>query len=86
VSAALHHPIGPHTVEDWLALPPAEDGSRTELILGHLHVTPAPSDGHQFAAFELAVQIRSAVRAAARPDLRTVPGVNVKISSSSRTG
>ncbi|MBB5806183.1 Uma2 family endonuclease [Saccharothrix ecbatanensis] len=85
MSAALH-PVGPHTVEEWLALPPSEDGSRTELILGHFHVSPAPSYGHQLVAFELAVQIRNAIRAAGRNDLRAVPAVNVKISSASRTG
>ncbi|MFD0199162.1 MULTISPECIES: Uma2 family endonuclease [Saccharothrix] len=86
MSAALQHPIGPHTVEEWLALPPSEDGSRTELILGHFHVSPAPSYLHQLVAFELGVQIRSAVRAAGRGNLRAVPAVNVKISSALRTG
>ncbi|ONI82603.1 hypothetical protein ALI22I_41920 [Saccharothrix sp. ALI-22-I] len=86
MSAALQDPIGPHTVEDWLALPPSEDGSRTELILGQFHVSPAPTYGHQVVAFELAVQIRNAVRAAERKDLRAVPAVNVKISSTLRTG
>ncbi|WP_051771643.1 Uma2 family endonuclease [Saccharothrix sp. NRRL B-16314] len=37
-------------------------------------------------AFELAVQIRIAIRAAGRNDLRVVPAVNVKVSATSRTG
>ncbi|QQQ75930.1 Uma2 family endonuclease [Saccharothrix sp. 6-C] len=86
MSAALQHPIGPHKVEDWLALPPSEDGSRTELIQGHLHVSPAPSYRHQLVAFELGVQIRGAVRAAGHRGLRAVLAVNVKISSTLRTG
>ncbi|MFD1147974.1 Uma2 family endonuclease [Saccharothrix hoggarensis] len=86
MSAALQHPIGPTTVEDWLALPPSEDGSRTELIQGHLHVSPAPSFRHQLIAFELGVQIRGAVNAGGNRNLRAVPAVNVKISSTLRTG
>jgi Uma2 family endonuclease len=86
VSAALQHPIGPHTVEDWLALPPSGDGSRIELIQGHFHVSPAPSYPHQLVAFELGVQIRSAIRATGSRDLRAVPAVNVKTSSTLRTG
>jgi hypothetical protein len=32
VSAALAHPIGQRTIEDWLAAEQPEDGSRLELI------------------------------------------------------
>jgi len=77
--------IGPHTVEDWLALNPTADGSRVELILGHIHVSPAPSGEHQLAAFTLALAIREAVRAAGRSDLHVVPAVNVRISTAFRT-
>jgi Uma2 family endonuclease len=86
MSAALQDPmIGPHTIEDWLGLPPSVDGSRTELINGHLHVTPAPSGEHQLATLNLAVLLRAAVRAAERHDLHVVQAVNVKISSALRT-
>ncbi|MDU0293738.1 Uma2 family endonuclease [Saccharothrix longispora] len=85
MSAALQHPVGPHTVDEWLALPPAEDGARTELILGYLHVSPAPSGEHQLAAHRLARLIEDAVEDAGRTDLYVVPAVNVKISSELRT-
>ncbi|WP_433265768.1 Uma2 family endonuclease [Actinosynnema sp. CS-041913] len=77
--------LGPHTVEDWLDLEPAEDGSRTELILGHLFVTPLPSIEHQTVAFHLAVLIQEAIREAGRTDLRVVPAVGVRISAAMRT-
>src|SRR6185295_19720115 len=32
VSAALQHPLGPYTLEDWLAMDRPVDGSRLELI------------------------------------------------------
>ncbi|MDR6596822.1 Uma2 family endonuclease [Saccharothrix longispora] len=86
MSAALQHPVGPHTVDEWLALPPAEDGARTELIFGYLHVSPAASNEHQFASLELAVLLRSAIAASGREDLFAVQAVNVKISSAIRTG
>ncbi|WP_158844819.1 Uma2 family endonuclease [Saccharothrix deserti] len=86
MSAALQDPmIGPHTIEDWLDLPPSEDGSRTELIFGYFYVTPPPSGEHQVVAFNLAVTIRDALRAAERRELHVVPGVGVKISSTMRT-
>lgn len=31
------HPLGPKTVQDWLAEEQPSDGSRLELILGHPH-------------------------------------------------
>jgi Uma2 family endonuclease len=85
MSAALDHPmIGPVTIKDWLAMDPPRDGSRLELIFGHLHVSPAPSGEHQAIAFELAVLLRDQLRAA-RPDLHVVPAVNVEISTAWRT-
>lgn len=86
MSAAVEHPmIGPHTIEDWLALDPPADGSRVELIFGYLHVSAAPSGEHQAAAFNLAVLVRDALRAAQRADLYVVPAVNVEISTAWRT-
>jgi Uma2 family endonuclease len=85
MSAALEHPIGPTTVEDWLAQEHPADGSRLELILGYLHVSPPPSGQHQRAAFRLARAIEDAVHDAGRDDLHVVPGVGVKISTAWRT-
>jgi Uma2 family endonuclease len=86
VSAALQHPmIGPYTVDDWLALPPSVDGSRLELIFGYLHVSPAPSGEHQYAAYRLTRLVDDALRAAGRADLHVVPAVNVRISTAWRT-
>ena len=85
MSAALEHPIGPTTVEEWLALDPPDDGSRLELIYGYLHVTPAPTGQHQYAGAELRDILKSALRNAHRTDLYAVPGVGVKISTARRT-
>lgn len=80
------HPLGQTTVEDWLAEEQPSDGSRLELILGYLSMTPAPTGSHQYAAGELFVALRDAIRAAGRSDLRVLPGVAVKISTAFRTG
>jgi Uma2 family endonuclease len=86
MSVALQDPmIGPHTIEEWLALPPTADGSRIELINGHFHVTPAPAGEHQLAALNLVWPLRTAFRAAQRTDLHVNTAVNVKISSALRT-
>lgn len=85
MSAAIEHPIGPYTVEDWLALDPSVDGSRLELILGYLHVTPAPTGEHQWAASILVQLLRETLVSADRTDLYVVPAVNVRISTPWRT-
>ncbi|WP_223198979.1 Uma2 family endonuclease [Solihabitans fulvus] len=85
MSAALQHPIGPNTVEDWLTAEHPSDGSRLELIWGYFHVSPAPSGQHQHAGFALARLIFDAVRDAKRTDLHVVPAVGVEISSAMRT-
>lgn len=85
VSAALEHPIGPTTVEEWLAQERPDDGSRLELIYGYLHVTPPPTAQHQTATFRLARVIDDALRAASSNDLHVVPGIGVKISTARRT-
>ncbi|GHF74300.1 hypothetical protein GCM10017566_55110 [Amycolatopsis bartoniae] len=83
--AVIDHPLGPNTVDDWLAAEPPADGSHLELILGYLHVAPPPSGSHQHAAFELAVLLRNAIRVAKRHDLHVLPAVGVRISSYFRT-
>ncbi|MGX7827457.1 Uma2 family endonuclease [Actinokineospora sp. 24-640] len=82
---ALRSSVGPYTIEEWLALDPPADGSRVELVFGHLHVTPALSGERQSAAFRLAVVLREGLRAAGRDDLHVVPAVNVEISTAWRT-
>ncbi|MET9492180.1 Uma2 family endonuclease [Nocardia sp. NPDC006630] len=83
---SMIHPLGQTRVEDWLAEEQPSDGSRLELILGYLYMTPAPTGSHQYAAGELFVALRDAIRAAGRADLRVLPGVAVKISTAFRTG
>lgn len=39
-------PMDPYTVEDWLAEDPPPDGSKRELILGKIRVSPFASTGH----------------------------------------
>lgn len=80
------HPLGPMTLDDWLAEKQPSDGSRLELILGYLFTTPAPTGSHQHASLELAVVLRTALRAAGRTDLHVLPGIAVKISTAFRTG
>ncbi|MFE9322826.1 Uma2 family endonuclease [Nocardia sp. NPDC052278] len=83
---AMFHPLGPTTVEDWLAEEQPSDGSRLELILGYLYMTPAPGGPHQYASLELAILLRDALRAAGRSDLNVLPAVAVRISTAFRTG
>ncbi len=85
VEVATIHPLGPMTVDDWLAEEPPADGSRLELILGYLYMTPPPGGPHQNATLELAVLLRAAIRAAGRTDLHLLPGVGVRISTPFRT-
>jgi Uma2 family endonuclease len=85
-AAALEHPLGPHTVEEWLAADPPEDGSRLELIWGYWHVSPAPGGRHQRAAHRLGRVLEDALAAAGRSDLHMVPAVGVEISTPWRTG
>ncbi|MFB8009565.1 Uma2 family endonuclease [Nocardia sp. NPDC056000] len=80
------HPLGPTTVEDWLAEEQPVDGSRLELILGYRYMTPAPGGWHQHASFQLAKLLDAAVSEAGRSDLRVLPAVAVKISTAFRTG
>ena len=85
MSAALQHPIGPNTVDDWMALDPPEDGSSLELILGYFSVVPPPGGRHQLGAARLWHVLDAALRDAGRSDLHAVPGVGVNISYGFRT-
>ncbi|CRK61262.1 protein of unknown function DUF820 [Alloactinosynnema sp. L-07] len=84
-SAGKHATIGPLTVDDWLAADPPIDGSRLELIVGHLHVTPARSGEHQTAAYRIARMVDDALAAPGRHGLCVVPAVAVRISTAWRT-
>lgn len=86
MSAAVDHGMmGPYTVEDWLAMDPPIDGSRLELLWGHLHMSPAPAGQHQTAAVNLLFIVKQALRAAERSDLFVANAVNVRISTAWRT-
>jgi Uma2 family endonuclease len=85
VSAALAHPIGPNTIDDWLAQEPPPDGSRLELIMGYFQVVPPRHGRQQDVNAELWAAVKSALRAAGRTDLRASIGVGVQISSGWRT-
>lgn len=86
MTSALERPfLGPTTVEHWLTLDPPPDGSRLELLLGHLHVSPSPSFRHQRAGDELRELIKYAIRAANRTDLQVVTAIGVEISTGLRT-
>ncbi|MFI5783643.1 Uma2 family endonuclease [Nocardia sp. NPDC051570] len=80
------HPLGPTTVEEWLIEDQPADGSRLELILGYLYMTPPPTGSHQHATFRLAVRLDDALKAAGRGDLHVLPGVGVRLSTAFRTG
>lgn len=81
----MEHPIGPVTVDDWLAREHPTDGSRLELILGYLRVSPPPSGKHQYAGDELRLVLRNALRDAGETGLYAVTGVGVQISTIWRT-
>jgi Uma2 family endonuclease len=86
VTAALQHPVGPFTVEDWHALSPRDDGSRLELLWGHWLVNPPPSMYHQYAGDEIRTVLRDAIRTAGRTDLFAVTASGADISTKWRNG
>jgi Uma2 family endonuclease len=81
----IHH-LGSSTVEDWLLEDQPADGSRLELILGYLYMTPPPTGSRQHAAFVLACVLREALVASGRDDLHVLPAVGVRLSTAYRTG
>jgi Uma2 family endonuclease len=85
VTAALQHPVGPFTVEDWHALNPRDDGSRLELLWGHWLMNPPPTGHHQHVGTELWLVLRTALREVGRTDLYVEIGVGVEISTERRT-
>lgn len=85
MSAEVVNPMGPYTVQDWLAEDPPPDGSKRELILGYVHVSPFASTGHNAIGDELCASFKSALRHAGRRDLRPVTNVNIVLSTARRT-
>jgi Uma2 family endonuclease len=84
-AAALQHPIGPHTVEEWRTAEHPADGGRLELIWGYFHVSPPPGGPHQYATGAIYRALWNAVRAAGRDDLHPVLAVGVEITTALRT-
>jgi len=84
-AAALQHPIGPHTVEEWRTAEHPNDGGRLELIWGYYHVSPPPGGPHQYATGAIYRALWDAVRTAGRDDLHPVLGVGVEITTALRT-
>jgi Uma2 family endonuclease len=85
VNAELMHPMGPYTVQDWLDEDPPEDGSKRELILGYIYVSPFASGEHNAIGDELCQLFKKSARLARRRDLRPVTNVNAKLSTVRRT-
>ncbi|MFF4649583.1 Uma2 family endonuclease [Streptomyces sp. NPDC001380] len=68
---------GAWTVDEVLALDEHPAGSHYELVDGVLMMSPAPGWAHQDASFELASQLKRAVRTARAP-FRVAEAVNVR--------
>lgn len=85
MSAELVHPLGLTTVQDWLDEAPPPDGSKRELILGNIRVSPIAAGEHQILAYRLTRCIDDTLRDAGRTDLFIAPPINVKISSIRQT-
>lgn len=86
VGAELMHTMGEVTVQDWLAEDPPTDGSKRELILGKIRVSPSASIEHDNAGGDLYCLFKSALRLAGRRDLHAALTVNAKLSTARRTG
>lgn len=85
VSAELAHSTDRHTVQDWLDEDPPEDGSKRELILGKIRVSPPASGEHNFAGYRLTRCIDDALADAGRSDLTVLPEAGAKLSTARRT-
>ncbi|HEY2701515.1 MAG TPA: Uma2 family endonuclease [Pseudonocardiaceae bacterium] len=85
MNAELMHEMGEHTVQDWLNEDPPPDGSKRELILGYIRVSPSAGGPHQFIGDELRGMFRQVLRMAGSRGLYPVTAVNVKLSTARRT-
>lgn len=79
------HTMGETTVQDWLDEDPPEDGSKRELILGYIHVSPSASGEHNAIGDELCALFKKAVRLAGSSRLRPVTNINAKLSTVRKT-
>lgn len=70
--------LGPVTVDDWLAADAPADGSRLELILGYVSMSPPAMSGHQRASFRLARAIDDGLAATG---LEVLQDVGVRLST-----
>lgn len=82
MSAEVVNPLGPYTVEDWLAEDPPPDGSKRELILGYVRVSPSASVDHNAIGDGLVAAFKRARQLANRRGLYPVTNVNALL----RTG
>jgi Uma2 family endonuclease len=85
VSAEVVNPMGPYTVQDWLDEDPPPDGSKRELILGKIYMSPAASGDHNVIVPELYALFKSALLLSGRRGLRPVVTVNARLSTARRT-
>ena len=85
MSAELVNPMGPYTVQNWLDETPAPDGSKRELILGRIRVSPGSGGPHQFIGDELCGLFKSALRLAGRRGFYPITAVNANLSTARRT-
>jgi hypothetical protein len=86
VNTAGQRTLGPFTVDDWFALDERQDGSSIEVLWGHFLVNPHPGGPHQYAAAELWLVLKTALRDAGRHDLYPVTRAAAEISADRRTG
>lgn len=85
MSAEVVHPVGDYTVHDWLDEDPPQDGSKRELILGKIRVSPAASGEHGILVPELYGLFKSALRLAGRCGLYPITDVNAVLSTARHT-
>lgn len=85
MSAELVHPLGPITVQDWLDETPPPDGSKRELILGYIRVSPQASSEHDVICAELFTLFKSALRVAGCRGLYPAATINAKLSTARKT-
>lgn len=79
------HAMGEITVQDWLDEAPPTDGSKRELILGKIRVSPSASGEHNVVGSHLHHLFRSALRLAGSRGLYASAVINAKLSTARRT-
>lgn len=79
------HPLGSVTVQEWLDEAPPPDGSKRELILGNIRVSPSASGEHHYIGDELRGLFKQALRRGGRRGLYVVTTINAALSTARRT-